>query len=182
MRFRRHPGRAPTDLSTLLTQGEDMIGQLAEAHLPWGFGSADDWQLDQGTGLITWSFPDRTATAPAQIIGTHHPDTGTWLWAWANNSIAPGMTRDSRMVRDWAEASGHRELTLPRIEADRQRTAAMAAIAVRVTGATGYYRGTGGDVVPVITFGPVTVTTVDGRRSTYEIEVSGATHPPASGR
>jgi hypothetical protein len=172
MRFLRRAGRSSDELSTLLVQGEDMIGQLAEAHLSWGLGSAADWDLDQRTGLITWAFPDRTARAPAQIIGTHQPAPSSWLWAWANNSVAPAMTRDSRMVHDWAAANGHTELLPPRVEADRRQIAAMAAIAVRVTGATGYYRGEGGDVVPVITFGPVTVTTADGRTSRYEIEVS----------
>ena len=55
-----------TDLNTLLLQGEDMIEQLGAAHAKaWGLGTADRWDLDQRTGLITWRFPDKTATAPA---------------------------------------------------------------------------------------------------------------------
>jgi hypothetical protein len=152
-----------------------MIGQLAEAHLSWGLGSADRWHLDQTTGLITWYLPDRTATAPAQIIGTYQPASSSWLWAWANNSIVPEMARDSRAVRDWAEEHGHTALILPRVEADNERAATMAALAVRITGATGYYRGGGraeADPVPMITFGPVTLTESDGSTSTFEIEVS----------
>jgi hypothetical protein len=178
MRFPRRPGRpdqAATELSTLLLQGEDMIGQLAEAHLSWGLGSAGRWALDQTTGLITWFFPDRTATAPAQIIGTWLPASNSWLWAWANNSISPELARDSRMVRDWAEEHGHTSLTLPKVEADREAAASMSALAVRITGATGFYRGTGetdADPMPIITFGPVTITTSDGETSIFEIEVS----------
>jgi hypothetical protein len=156
-------------------QGEDMIGQLAEAHMSWGLASARRWELDQTNGLITWHFDDRTATAPAQIIGTWHPAGRTWLWAWANNSILPEMARDSRAVRDWAEEHGHAELIQPRVEADRERAATMAALAVRITGATGYYHGSGvtdADPVPVITFGPVTLRTADGQTSVFEIEVS----------
>jgi hypothetical protein len=178
MRFHRRPGRADqasAELSTLLLQGEDMIGQLAEAHLSWGLGSAQRWELDQANGVISWFFPDRTASAPAQIIGTWMPASGSWLWAWANNSIQPELARDSRMVRDWAEEHGHTSLTLPKVEADREAAAAMAALAVRITGATGFYRGTGeseADPMPVITFGPVRVTTADGETSMFEIEVS----------
>ncbi|MET9913957.1 hypothetical protein ABZZ74_45775 [Streptomyces sp. NPDC006476] len=32
---------APEALSTLLLQGEDMIDQLARAHMSWGLGSAN---------------------------------------------------------------------------------------------------------------------------------------------
>jgi hypothetical protein len=178
MRFLRRAGRpehASADLSTLLLQGEDMIGQLAEAHLAWGFGSAQSWELDQTNGIITWHFPDRTASAPAQIIGTWLPASSSWLWAWANNSIQPDLARDSRAVRDWAEENGHPSLTVPRVEANREAAATMAALAVRITGATGFYRGAGeseADPMPIIIFGPVTITTTDGKTSVFEIEVS----------
>jgi hypothetical protein len=177
MRFLRRAGRpdsASADLSTLLVQGEDMIGQLAEAHLFWGLGSPARWELDQINGIITWYLPDRTASAPAQIIGTWLPASSSWLWAWANNSILQQLARDSRAVRDWAEEHGHTSLTQPRVEVDWEAAATMAALAVRITGATGFYRGTGesdADPVPIITFGPVTITTVDGERSVFEIEV-----------
>ena len=174
MRFLRRPGRpdgASADLSTLVLQGEDMIGQLTEAHLTWGLGSAASWDLDQRTGLLTWRLPDRTAIAPAQVIGSYDPATGSWLWAWANNSIPPMMARESRVVHDWAEENGHTGLTQPRIEADLDKATAMAAIALRVTDATGYFRGDGDETIPFLTFGPVTLTDRDGTSSTFEIEV-----------
>jgi hypothetical protein len=178
MRFLRRTGRpeqASTDLSTLLLQGEDMIGQLAEAHLSWGLGSAQRWELDATNGLLTWYFPDRTATAAAQIIGTWLPASTSWLWAWANNSIPPELARDSRAVRDWAEETGNTSLTVPKVETDHEKAATMAALAVRVTGATGFFRGLGetdADPVPVFIFGPVTITSTDGRVTVFEIEVS----------
>lgn len=61
------------DLSALLLQGEDMIERLGRAHMSWGLGSADRWDLDQTTGTITWTFADKTATAPAQILGSFSP-------------------------------------------------------------------------------------------------------------
>lgn len=160
------------DLATLLLQGEDMIEQLGTAHRSaWGLGSADRWGLDQLTGVITWTFPDRIATAPAQILGSHNPATATWLWAWANASIRPGLSQDSRVVRDWAVHHGHATLAEPKITADEPAAATIAAIAVRVTRAQGFYRGTGGASVPIITFGPVTLTTPDGHTSTVRIAV-----------
>ncbi|MER5280326.1 DUF6882 domain-containing protein [Streptomyces sp. NPDC002809] len=164
-------GVDPADLSTLSLQGEDMIDQLARAHMSWGLGSADRWGLDQRTGLITWTFPDRTATAPAQILASFSPSSGSWLWAWANESILPEMSRDARSVRDWAEAHGHPALARPETEADAQAAATLAALAVRITGATGFYRSSGGKSVAIITFGPVTLTAADGSTSTFTVDI-----------
>lgn len=161
------------DLATLLLQGEDMLGQLAEAHQQWGCGSADRWGLDQTTGLITWTFADKVATAPAQILGTYSQTSGTWRWAWANESILPDMSRDSLLIRDWAQEHGHRTLTEPEIRADNQKANTLTAIAVRVTKATGFYRGSSGPAKTIITFGRVTITPHDGDPSTFAINVAG---------
>lgn len=159
------------DLGTMLLQGTDMIDQLAQAHMSWGLGSADRWDLDQRTGMITWAFSDKTATAPAQIIGSHNPSAGSWLWAWANESILPEMSRDSRTIRDWAEAHGQVALTEPKIDADEETAATLAALALRITQATGFYRGTGSASIPIITFGAVTLTAQDGAISTFKIDI-----------
>ncbi|WP_330262298.1 DUF6882 domain-containing protein [Streptomyces griseorubiginosus] len=155
------------DLSALVRQGEDMIEQLAQAHMSWGLGSADRWDLDQTTGVISWTFPDKTATAPAQILGSFSPGSGSWLWAWANKSILPDMSRDARSFRDWAEANGHAALAQPKVSADAQSASTLVALAVRVTGAAGYYKGPGSNSSVIITFGPVTLTNADGSTSSF---------------
>ncbi|XVV10934.1 DUF6882 domain-containing protein [Actinoplanes sp. CA-131856] len=159
-------------MGILLLQGEDMIKQLAHAHASWGLGSAERWGLDQQTGVITWTFSDRTATASAQIIGSYNPSKASWQWAWANESILPAMSRDSRSVREWAKQHGQDGLVHPRVKADAEMAATLSALAVRITQATGFYRGTGSSVIPIITFGPVTLTTTDGETSTFTINVS----------
>jgi hypothetical protein len=161
-----------SDLLVLLLQGEDMIEQLAQAHMSWGLGSADRWGLDQRTGIITWTFPDKVATAPAQIIASYNPSAASWLWAWANESILPEMSRDSRTIHDWAIARGHPSLTEPKIPADEKKAATLAALSLRITRATGFYRGTGSTSIPIINFGPVTLTAQDGTTSTFKIDVS----------
>ncbi|MFD7842430.1 DUF6882 domain-containing protein [Nocardia sp. NPDC059764] len=158
------------ELAAVWSQGEEMIGMLAEAHMSWGLGSADRWGLDQRTGVITWTFPGRTATAAAQLLGSYNADAGTWLWAWGNQSILPEMSRDSAVVRDWLLAQGYSGLAEPMIDADDQMAAMLAAIAVRVTAAPGFYRGTGSAAIPFITFGPVTLTAEDGTSSTFQID------------
>jgi hypothetical protein len=166
------PSETSADLNTLLLQGEDMIEQLGTAHSrAWGLGTADRWDLDQRTGLITWTFRDKTATAPAQILGSFNAATESWLWAWANDSILPDMSRDARTVRDWGQAHGHRALIEPKVHGDASTAGALVALAVRITRATGYYKGGDSGAIPIITFGPVTLTSKDGGTRTVTVEI-----------
>ncbi|MFD7256711.1 DUF6882 domain-containing protein [Streptomyces sp. NPDC059874] len=148
-----------------------MTEQPADAHRSWGLGSADRWGLDQRTGVITWTFPDKTATAPAQILASYNPSSQSRLWAWANQSILPEMSRDARIVAEWGESHGHAGLTQLQIDADDELAATLSARAVRITRATGFYRGTGSASIPIITFGPVTLTANDGTTTTFEIDI-----------
>ncbi|WP_207957780.1 DUF6882 domain-containing protein [Streptomyces sp. YIM 98790] len=159
------------ELRLLRLQGEVLIGKLAQAHMSWGLGTADRWGLDQQTGLLTWTFPDKTATAPAQILGSYNPSAGSWLWAWANASILPEMSRTAAGIREWGEARGHSAFTEPKLQIGEETAAALAAVSVSVTRATGFYRGSGRDAVPIITFGPVTLTAQDGTAQTVQIEL-----------
>ncbi|MBR7833264.1 hypothetical protein KDL01_08305 [Actinospica durhamensis] len=148
-----------------------MIPQLAQAHRSWGLGTADRWGLDQQTGLITWTFPDKSATAPAQILASYNRSSGSWMWAWANPSILPEMSRASGEIRDWAQARGHHTLAEPTIAADDQKADTLSALALRITEATGFYRGPSGAAFAIITFGPVTLTANDGSTSTFAINI-----------
>jgi hypothetical protein len=137
--------------------GYDLIATLAEAHSEWGCGTAVRWDLDQTTGLIQWTFPDRIATAPAQILASYNRPQGSWMWAWANESILPPLRRDSQRVRDWALDNGHPELAEPKLPADERRASDLSALAVLITKATGFYNPVSSTVVPIITFGKVTI-------------------------
>jgi uncharacterized protein DUF6882 len=56
-----------------------MHARTTAVHRDWGPGTAQQWGLDQTTGLITWTFPDRTAVSPAQILASYNASAGTWL-------------------------------------------------------------------------------------------------------
>jgi hypothetical protein len=43
---------------------------------------------------------------------------------------------------------------------------------MRITRATGFYRGTGPTAVPIITFGPVTLTAHDEETTVFEIHIT----------
>ena len=57
------------------------------------------------------------------------------------------------------------------MEVDETAASTLVALAVRVTEATGYYRGPGGNSAVIITFGPVTLTATDGSVSTFNVSV-----------
>jgi hypothetical protein len=167
--FRRR-GYLTAGLLTMLVDGEERIDQLAEAHTSWGLGSADRWDLDQRTGIISWTFQDKVATAPAQLIGSYNPSAESWLWAWANSTILPHMSRDSAAVRDWALANNHDWLAEPKVDADDMVAANLTALAVKITDAKGFYRSSQHASWPIITFGPVTLTAKDGTTSTFTVD------------
>ena len=159
------------DPGTLLLQGEDMIDQLARAHMSWGLGSADRWGLDQRTGIITWTFPDKTATAPAQIIGSYNPSAASWLWAWANECILPEMSRDSARHSRLGRGSWPTR-THPTEDRRRRRDGRHYCGTRRENrSGNGFYRGTGTASIPIITFGVVTLTTQEGEASTFKIDI-----------
>lgn len=148
-----------------------MIERVGRAHRErWGLGTADSWSVDQTTGAIKWSFPDKTVEAPAQVLGSHNSDTGSWLWAWANKTVLPDMRQDAERVRAWAEAHRY-PLVQPTVDATEETAAMLAAIAFRVTNATGFYRAPAGSSRVFLTFGPVTITTAAGDSTTFTITV-----------
>lgn len=64
-------GDSGQSLENLYQAGRSHIEMLAKAHSEWGCGKADRWDVDQETGLIQWTFSDRIATAPAQILASY---------------------------------------------------------------------------------------------------------------
>ena len=94
----------------------DLIGDLA-------------WQYDLQTGFL--SFGDRFAWQ-AEVLGTESQESGTWLWAWANNasSIPAQQQGASLKLRALGEEHGIAELTEPMVLLDHADGHAFASIAV----------------------------------------------------
>lgn len=162
----------PNEFDVLLLQGQDLIERTASAHAArWGLGTAERWDLDQTTAVIRWTFPDKTVEAPAQILGSYSPRSRSWLWAWANESLLPAARTASEAARDWGEANDQALLITPRMEVTEEQADEIAAIAFRVTMATGFYRAPTGSGVVYVTFGRVTITPVIGEPEEFDITV-----------
>lgn len=127
-----------------------------DAHTAWGLGSFDQWNVDQEVGDLVFSNADGTqAVAPVQIIGSYSTRDNTWLWAWDNPSILEPLKQDAFKVKAYGEQHGIEKLTTRKLNSSEEEAWKLAALAVRLCGAQGAYRGPAGPSYIFMTFGEV---------------------------
>jgi hypothetical protein len=153
---RGNGGETPEFHALLDKSMEELRAKTMGHQAGWGFGKANRWSLDQSRGELLLTFDNGVAaTCPAQIIGSFDATDGSWLWGWANPSIADSLKRDSLRVRDYGEQRQIARLTSaewPCTEAEAWR---MAALACKLCEAQGVYRGPAGTAFVFMTFGAV---------------------------
>lgn len=98
------------------------------------------WAYDLQTGTL--SFGDRFAWQ-AEVLGTESEETGTWLWAWANeaSNIPPDQQAASLKLRVLGEEHGIAVFTEPMVPLDHVDGHAFASIVVGEGLGKAYYRG-----------------------------------------
>ena len=136
--FRRTPQPSPDEGLTLadaLLQGTEMLQQTTTAHVSrWGLGTAERWDLDAAAGLLRWTFPDRVAEAPVQVLGSYSPQGASWMWAWANDSLPSDLRSASEAVRSFGGRQDHAALTTPVLDGvSEEQVADLTATAFRIT-------------------------------------------------
>jgi len=91
------------------------------------------WSLDLGTGVLAFRKPhEEPQQLYVQVLGTQSDDSGTWLWAWANEaqSFAPHLLAAAEELRAHGVRHGVRELTAGEITCDaRTNGDSIAAVA-----------------------------------------------------
>ena len=122
----------------------------------WGFGSEEEWQLDQDKGQLIFKFPGRTSIAEVQIIGSYDKQSESWMWAWANPLIADGLKKEAIRLKEYGEQYGIQRLSAPEWLGQESDCWYMAALACHVSNAEGAYRGPAVDSFTFMTFGPLT--------------------------
>ena len=98
-----------------------------------------DWDSDRGTIVFSDGGVARVI-AKAQLVGSVSKKTGTWLWAWANQSIEERLRRDLNEVRRFGEHQGIWQLSTAKWEADEVDGWEMTSISAYVLHAKGAYR------------------------------------------
>jgi hypothetical protein len=151
------PSAAPApDFRTLVTQSMEELRLKTAAHDgTWHIGKAN-WAVDQTTGQIVFTTPGGiTATCPVQIIGTYNTADNTWLWGWDHPSVEPALQEHAAMVRDYGEQHGIEKLTTRKLHCSEDEAWEFAALACKLAGAQGAYRGPTGTALVFMTFGKV---------------------------
>ena len=107
----------------------------------FGLSSYERWDWDGERGTVVFSEAGRPRViATGQLVGSVSKKTGTWLWAWSNESIEPRLRRDLEEVRRYGQHHGIWQLTTPKWEADETDGWEMTSIAAYVLQAKGAYR------------------------------------------
>ncbi len=109
--------------------------------------SCPRWYYDFDRGTLTFSQDgEPKVVALIQVVGTTSISSGTWLWAWANQSLPTGVIEGSIKVREFGEREQLPELSQEKWPDDEHLGWEMTAIAAKVLGAKGAYRcpGTNG--------------------------------------
>jgi len=147
----------PSDFATLQKLSVDELKLKTDAHrAAWGLDRIKRWDLNQDDGQLVFSLADGLkARAPAQIIGTYNTDDHTWLWAWDNPSIDDKLKSDALKLRKYGEEHHVDRLTQRKWVGTEDDAWAMVALAVKLCGEQGVYRGPEGATHVFIAFGDV---------------------------
>jgi hypothetical protein len=158
------------DLENLLIQGTETIARSARAHAErWGLGSAQSWRLDQRDGRLVWTFPEHTASADAQILGSWNREVGSFAWSWDNDTIVQPLCRTAEQVRAFGREHELSVLTSSPLKVDEAQVRDLVALAFGIAGCTGLYHPFDGRLATYIAFGPVTVERADGATEVVEV-------------
>lgn len=148
----------PADFDTLIAQSMEELRLKTQAHdAAWHLGEAD-WSVDQDQGQIVFDHKGITATAPVQIVGTYNSEDSTWLWGWDHPSVVPALQQHARRVREYGDEHGISQLTTRKLACTENQAWEFAALACKLSGAQGAYRGPAGSAFVFLTFGDVTLT------------------------
>lgn len=114
--------------------------------------SIDDrkWTMDQDAGLLRMA---DGVSFPAQILGSTSVNSGTWRWAWANDSVSESLTAASRIAAEIGVERGISFLVEPELDYESYVDGHLVALAVTgLLDADAYYRGKhrGGEVYVLI--------------------------------
>jgi hypothetical protein len=115
--------------------------QQEQTWLAFGIDSYERYDYDQDTGTLVFSSNGIVRViSDFQAVGSISTRSTTWLWAWANESIIPGVRQAAERVRRFGEAEQISEVIEPYWPANEADGWAMTALTAYLTQAKGGYR------------------------------------------
>lgn len=119
-----------------------------------------EWNVDQISEEIVFTFSDRIMKSDVQFIGTFNQDDSTWLWSWDNLSVQPSLTMAATKVREYAMSHAIKELTTNKFEIPEKDCWQFATIACYLSNGQGVFRGKVGATWLFLVFGDLQVSSV----------------------
>ena len=110
----------------------------------FGLGALARWWFDQETEELGFFDESNTKVLEAKVvdIGSYASNSNTWKWAWANDSVLPGLREKAISLKALADLTGEplfAEVDPFEVE-DEHMAWELAAVAVRHLGAIGVYK------------------------------------------
>lgn len=85
-----------------------------EARETWSLGSLPRFDWDQQQGQLSFSREGKVyVVADIQFVGSWSERAGTWMWAWANESLLEPMKKEVREVLEFGRSNNLEELIDP---------------------------------------------------------------------
>ena len=107
-------------------------------------GCQYEWNLDNAQ--IVFRSDSTEVVADICVVGSVSEADGTFLWAWANESIPCQARRGLEKVRACGESNGLDLLTTPEWRGSRSAGLEMSAVAARLLDAAGVWIETSLDI------------------------------------
>lgn len=118
----------------------------------WGFNAFCQWAFELETGVLKLQFRDgKTLIADGQLLGTQCVSDGTFEWAWNNPKFKDRIIRDSKIVKQVGKRLNLRYTQFGMIPVPGEvYVSYICAIGLKASQALGVFRGSEGDVLPVV--------------------------------
>ena len=113
--------------------------------------TAEPFHWDLETATLRFQRARDQVVASLCLVGTTSECEGTFLWAWANETIPPAATRGLEQVRQFGEANDLSLLTEAEFAGSRPDGLEVVAIAGRILDADGTFVAADGDVTRFFT-------------------------------
>ena len=115
--------------------------QQAQTWATFDIDTYEHYHYDQDTGTLVFSNNGIVRViSDFQAVGSVSTRSNTWLWAWANPSLLPGVQQAVESVRAFGEREQITEVVEPYWPADETDGWAMTALTAYLTHAKGGYR------------------------------------------
>ncbi len=155
MFWKRKNGFKPSPPEAELFRGtavDEFNHKQAELSQNWRFDVYSRWQFVPEDGLLHLDYADGARlTACGQLLGTYMLSDSSFEWAWNNPRFPDAIIRDSLLVKAASARLDAQYLAAGMIPVrDEEHVSFLCAIALKVTDSTGVFRGSEGDVHPII--------------------------------